>query len=189
MRLAMRPAIWMTMILCESGVCKVILLFSLYFEAFSRLAEKNLPGLYVICLIVLLTGIRFTWTLKIDINMLIFTAGSPRGLILSSIFWISKILPSAGDNTTFWSESLLWRSGSLKKKAIKRLIMPAKTDKKKNPQYKKIMVTAQLANTNGKPSFASGHLFLTRESSNLRLYDVILGALNISKHKNRSAGL
>ncbi len=120
-----------------------------------------------------LTGIRFTWTFKIDMKIPTIMAGSPKGLLLSSICWIFNILPSAGVNTALLG-AVLFLFGSLKKKIMKRLTIPAKTDTKRRPRHTKKSVKIQLTITKGKPSLATGHLLLTRESSNLRFDNAYL---------------
>jgi hypothetical protein len=47
---------------------------------------------------------------------------------------------------------------------IKRLIIAAKTNIKKRPRNRKMRVKAQLMSTNGRPSFARGHLLFIRDS-------------------------
>ena len=112
-------------------------------------------------------GIRFTWTLKTDIKMLILIDGCPKGLLFSLRCRTSNIVPSAGVSTASLESEVGLRLGSLKKKMIKRRTMPARIEMRKEPVQTKRKVTPPLITIKGIPSFATGNLLLIRESSTL----------------------
>jgi len=111
------------------------------------------------------TGNLFTWTLKIDMKILILRAGLPNGLLRSSRCLISNMVPSAGVNIEPGAVSFL-RSGSLKKNMMKRVTIPVTIEAKKNPIYIRRKVRMQPTNVKGTPSLASGHLLLICALSN-----------------------
>ena len=117
--------------------------------------------------IVPLMGIRFTWTLKTDIKMLILIDACPKGLLFPLRCRTSNIVPSAGVSTALLASEIGLRLGSLKKKIIKRRTMPARIEMKKRPVQTKRKVKPPLITIKGIPSFATGHLLLMRESFNL----------------------